>query len=117
MERRASGTPVILGVLVMCWSVMALADTPGTTLTVTPNTNLNPSGQVVQVSGTGFGASGTGTIVQCIPIDASGAEDCSESLATFTTNASGAFGGVSVSVASSFTAAGSPRTCSSTRPR
>ena len=92
----------------------ALADTPGTTLTVSPSTNLVPTGQAVSVSGSGFGSASTGLIRQCVVI--AGTEECSEALATFTTNAQGLFGPVSVTVSDTLTTDGGVRTCSSAQP-
>jgi hypothetical protein len=89
--------PVLLGLLAMVWSVAASADTPGTTLTVNPNQNLADTQQIA-VSGTGFGANGSGTIVQCIQVEEDGTEDCSDTLATFATTAMGGFGPINVTV-------------------
>ena len=102
--------PVLVGVLAMVWSVVASADTPGTTLIVNPNTNL-ASTQSVQVSGTGFGPSGSGAVTQCVQIEVDGTEACSDSLATFTTTAQGAFGPVNVTVTKIFTVDGVPQNC------
>ena len=102
-------------VMVLVAGGTAFADSPGTTVTVTPSTNLNPAGQNVSVSGTGFGVGGTGAILQCIVRDEF-TEDCSDNIGTFTATASGAFGPVVVTVSRNFTAGGSPATCSVATP-
>ena len=113
---RLRPTTVVLALLVVTGATMAAsADTPGTTLTVTPNASLNPTGQTVQASGTGFG-DGTGAIYQCIPLnDGLGSEVCSEALAAFTASG-GTFGPVNVTVSATFTADGLQTTCSVAAP-
>lgn len=110
----ASTTTVVVAALLVIAAGTASADTPGTTLTVAPSTNLAPAGQTVAASGTGFGTSGSGTIVQCIVDQAT--EVCSDPIGTFTTNASGTFGPVNVTVTATFTAGGGPQVCSAARP-
>src|SRR5262245_40791593 len=103
---------VVMGILGLVGAGMRVADTHSTTLTVTPNTNL-PDVASVNVSGAGFGNSGSLALQQCIPIDQFGSEDCSENINTspIQTSPNGAFGPVAVQVSRVFTAAGTQRTC------
>lgn len=92
----------------------AAADTPGTTATVTPNTNLAAT-QNVSVSGTGFGHNQPGTIRQTIEIGST--QQFGLIIANFTTNSSGAFGPVTVTVNKTFTTIGNTQvTCSTSQP-
>ena len=116
IARIVARSSVVAGMALAVGPAVGLADTPGTSLMVSPNTNLNPAGQSVSVSGTGFGPSGSGSIQQCIPVDDFGTEECSDNIGTFTTNASGVFGPVNVTVSQSFVAAAVQRTCSVTTP-
>ena len=109
------GVLAILAASLVVPAGVTLADTPGTTLTVSPSTNLAPTGQAVSVSGTGFGSAFTGHIYQCVVI--AGTEECSQAhLATFSTTSQGFFGPVSVTVSDTLTTDGGVRTCSSARP-
>ncbi len=86
----------------------------GTTTTVTPNTNLAAS-QMVSVSGTGFGANQPGTIRQAIEIG--GNLQFGLIIANFTTDSTGSFGPVAVTVSRTFTTiANTQVTCSTTQP-
>jgi hypothetical protein len=92
----------------------AAADTLGTTVTVTPSTNLAAT-QNVAVSGTGFGLNQPGTIRQTITIG--GVEQFGVIIANLTTNSSGAFGPVNVTVTRTFTTISNTQvTCSATQP-
>jgi hypothetical protein len=116
MGRRA-GTVLLalLGVLVgVGVGVGTAAADDGTTTTVTPSTNLADV-QTVSVSGTGFGANQPGTIRQAIEIG--GNLQFGTIIANVTTDASGAFGPVSVTVSRTFTTiANTQVTCSTTQP-
>jgi hypothetical protein len=111
---RLGPAAAILAASLVAPAGVTLADTPGTTLTVSPSTNLAPTGQAVSVSGSGFGPASTGLIRQCVAI--AGTEECSAALATFTTNAQGLFGPVSVTVSDTLTTDGGVRTCSFAQP-
>jgi hypothetical protein len=92
----------------------AAADTPGTTVNATPNTNLNAV-QNVSLTGSGFAPNQTVTIQQAIQLDPY--EQVSQTSATFTANASGAFGPVNFTVSRTFTTSGAQQvTCSSSQP-
>ena len=89
----------------ICWlaalatgPTSAAADTPGTTLSVTPSATL-PSPASVNVSGTGFGPNGTLRIVECT----SDFVTCSDDIGSSPTSPTGTFGPVAVSVAATFT--------------
>jgi hypothetical protein len=94
---------------------LAAADTPGTTVTVTPNINLAVT-QNVSVTGTGgFGVAQPGTIRQTIMIG--GVEQFGVIIANFTTNSSGAFSPVTVTVRRTFTTISNTQvTCSASQP-
>ncbi len=104
---------VALGAIILVGAGISFADTPGTTLTVSPATNL-PDNASVNVSGAGFGANVSGFIVQCVPADSMGTDDCSDDIGLFTTNASGTFGPVPVNVTRTFLAGGLQRSCPGT---
>ena len=105
----------VIAVSLVVGAGTAFADTPGTDLIVSPNQNLNPAGQSVAVSGTGFGPNGTGVIQQCIQVDEF-TEECSNNIGTFPTSANGLFGPVSVTVMANFTPDATPRSCSASQP-
>jgi hypothetical protein len=93
---------------------LAGADTPGTTVSVNPSTNLNAT-QNVSVSGAGFGANQPGTIRLRMTIGST--LDFSNNVGTFNTDSSGAFGPVTVTVTRTFTDIGGQQvTCSASQP-
>ena len=95
-RRYRSGIVVLLvAVLVFAYTQKAFA-----LLTVTPSTNL-PASANVNVSGNGFAANQPGTLSQCKFNPGLGADECKD-IGSFTTNASGNFGPVPVTVTSTY---------------
>jgi hypothetical protein len=115
MGRRAGIVLLALGALVgVGVGAGTAAAGDGTTTTVTPSTNL-AAVQTVSVSGTGFGANQPGTIRQVIEIG--GNLQFGPIIANVTTDSSGAFGPVDVTVRRTFTTiANTQVTCSTTQP-
>jgi Neocarzinostatin family len=91
---------ILIGAAVLTPPAVATSpegQTPGVTVTVTPSDDLS-STQSVQVSGAGFAASQTITLEECI-LSTGSIGDCGVSaLGSTSTNASGSFGPVTVSV-------------------
>ncbi|MEW6155525.1 MAG: hypothetical protein AB1673_16295 [Actinomycetota bacterium] len=118
--QRITPVSVIVGLAIAFAANMAFANTPGHSITVNPNTNLNPAGHVVNVSGTGFAANQSGFITQCIVLTGNPDPDCSNNIGTFTTSGAGAFGPIPVTVTNPFTGVNfegpTTRTCSAQEP-
>ncbi len=91
--------PGMVGLLVAVL-VFAYAQKASALLAVTPSTNLPPTANV-NVSGNGFVANQPGTLQQCKFNAGLGFDECKD-IGAFTTNASGNFGPVPVTVTSTY---------------